>query len=34
VAASYLTVGAAITELPEKKDKQEHNHGGMMGEDY
>ncbi|OGM89797.1 chaperonin GroL [Candidatus Wolfebacteria bacterium RBG_13_41_7] len=36
VAASYLTVGAAITELPEKKDKEGHNHGGGMmgGEDY
>ncbi|MFH1346636.1 MAG: chaperonin GroEL [Spirochaetota bacterium] len=34
VAANYLTVGAAITELPEKKDKQEHGHGGgMMGGD-
>ena len=35
VAANYLTVGAAITELPEKKDKEGHNHGGgMMGEEY
>jgi len=34
VAANYLTVGAAITELPEKKDKEGHNHGGgMMGGD-
>ncbi len=35
VAANYLTVGAAITDLPEKKDKEEHNHGGgMMGGEY
>lgn len=35
VAANYLTVGAAITDLPEKKDKEGHNHGGgMMGEEY
>ncbi|MFA5098642.1 MAG: chaperonin GroEL [Candidatus Paceibacterota bacterium] len=35
VAANYLTVGAAITEIPEKKDKEGHNHGGgMMGEEY
>ncbi|TRZ64955.1 MAG: chaperonin GroEL [Spirochaetia bacterium] len=33
VAANYLTVGAAITDLPEKKEKQEHGHGGMMGGD-
>ncbi|MDP3894048.1 MAG: hypothetical protein Q8Q44_22630, partial [Nocardioides sp.] len=33
VAANYLTVGAAITNIPEKKDKI--GGGGMgMGEDY
>ncbi len=31
VAANYLTVGAAITDLPEKKDKDGHNHNEMMG---
>ncbi|MEK7062159.1 MAG: TCP-1/cpn60 chaperonin family protein, partial [Patescibacteria group bacterium] len=32
VASNYLTIGAAITNLPEKKEKDSHGHGGeMMG---
>lgn len=36
VASNYLTVGAAITDLPEKKDKMPGGMPGMggMGEDY
>ncbi len=33
VASNYLTIGAAIANIPEKKEK-EHNHGSMMGEEY
>jgi len=33
VAANYLTVGAAITDLPEKKEKDDHGHD-MMGQEY
>lgn len=29
VAANYLTIGAAITEIPKKEDPEPHNHGGM-----
>jgi len=29
VAANYLTIGAAITEVPKKDDSAPHNHGGM-----
>ena len=35
VAANYLTVGAAVTEIPEKKETPTMPHGGMGGmEDY
>ena len=36
VAANYLTVGAAITNIPEKKSGAQGMPGGMpgMGEDY
>jgi chaperonin GroEL len=29
VAANYLTIGAAITEIPKKEEPEPHNHGGM-----
>jgi len=29
VAANYLTIGAAITEVPKKDDSAPHNHGGI-----
>ncbi|MDD5098891.1 MAG: chaperonin GroEL [Candidatus Colwellbacteria bacterium] len=29
VAANYLTIGAAITEVPKKEEPAPHNHGGM-----
>lgn len=29
VAANYLTIGAAITEVPKKEESAPHNHGGM-----
>ncbi|MFA4999644.1 MAG: chaperonin GroEL [Parcubacteria group bacterium] len=29
VAANYLTIGAAITEIPKKEDSEPHNHGGI-----
>jgi chaperonin GroEL len=32
VAANYLTIGAAVTNVPEKKDAAAP--GGMMGGDY
>jgi len=33
VASNYLMIGAAITEIPEEKEKG-HSHGGGMPEDY
>ncbi len=33
VASTYLTIGAAITKLPEKE-KEAHGHNPMMGEEY
>jgi len=29
VASNYLTIGAAITEIPKKEESEPHNHGGM-----
>ena len=34
VASTYLTVGAAVTDLPEKKEKNSHHGRGQMGEEY
>ena len=34
VAANYLTIGAAITEIPKKEDKSGPDMGGMGGMDY
>lgn len=34
VASNYLTVGAAVAELPEKKEKGAAGRGPMMGEEY
>lgn len=30
VASNYLTIGVAITDIPEKKEKENHGHGGGM----
>jgi chaperonin GroEL len=34
VAANYLVIGAAVTEIPEKKEKSPMGGGMGMGEDY
>ncbi|MEK7549188.1 MAG: chaperonin GroEL [Patescibacteria group bacterium] len=34
VASTYLTIGAAVTDLPEKKEKNSHHGRGQMGEEY
>jgi chaperonin GroEL len=34
VAANYLMIGAAVTEIPEEKKSPEHMHGGGMGMGY